>query len=70
MIELNKIYNENNKITLDKMENNFIDLTVTSPPYNVSLGKNKYNTNPYDVYNDNKEFKDYISDLKIVFNKI
>jgi len=33
MIEINKIYNENCLKTMQKMPNNFIDLTVTSPPY-------------------------------------
>ena len=33
MVELNKIYNENNCETMSRMPDNFIDLTVTSPPY-------------------------------------
>jgi site-specific DNA-methyltransferase (adenine-specific) len=33
MIEINKIYNENCLDTMAKMPDNFIDLTVTSPPY-------------------------------------
>lgn len=33
MIELNKIYNENCLDTMSRMPDNFIDLTVTSPPY-------------------------------------
>jgi site-specific DNA-methyltransferase (adenine-specific) len=32
-MEINKIYNENCLITMAKMPDNFIDLTVTSPPY-------------------------------------
>lgn len=32
-MELNKIYNESCLITMSKMVDNFIDLTVTSPPY-------------------------------------
>ncbi len=32
-LELNKIYNENNLETMARMPDNFIDLTVTSPPY-------------------------------------
>ena len=32
-MELNKIYNENCLITLDRMPDNFLDLTITSPPY-------------------------------------
>jgi len=33
MMEINKIYNENCLDTMARMPNNFIDLTVTSPPY-------------------------------------
>jgi site-specific DNA-methyltransferase (adenine-specific) len=33
MLELNKIYNENCLETMSRMPDNFIDLTVTSPPY-------------------------------------
>ena len=32
-MEINKIYNENCLDTMAKMPDNFIDLTVTSPPY-------------------------------------
>lgn len=33
MIELNKIYCETNLATMRRMPDNFVDLTVTSPPY-------------------------------------
>lgn len=33
MIDVNKIYNENCLDTMSRMPDNFIDLTVTSPPY-------------------------------------
>ena len=33
MIELNKIYNESNLVTMAQMPNDFVDLTLTSPPY-------------------------------------
>ena len=32
-MEVNKIYNESNLDTMAKMPDNFVDLTVTSPPY-------------------------------------
>ncbi len=70
-ILLNKIYNEDCMITLDRMDDNFIDLTVTSPPYNVDLGNNKYNKiAAYDIYRDNKSHNDYMAWLKIIFSKI
>ena len=36
-IELNKIYNESCLDTLKKIPDNFIDLVITSPPYNMNL---------------------------------
>ena len=32
-MKINKIYNENCLITMSNMPSNYIDLTVTSPPY-------------------------------------
>ena len=40
MLSLNKIYCESNLDTMAKMPDNFIDLTVTSPPYD---GLREYN---------------------------
>lgn len=37
MTELNKIYNENCLDTMSRMPDNFVDLIVTSPPYNINL---------------------------------
>ena len=45
-MEINKIYNENCLDTMARMEDNFIDLIVTSPPYNKgywSSNRNKSN---------------------------
>lgn len=60
-LELNKIYCESNLETMAKMPDNFIDLTITSPPYN--LGK-KHHTrgkvfDAYDTYVDDLEEIDY-----------
>lgn len=41
-LELNKIYNENCLKTMAKMPDNFIDLTVTSPPYDNLRTYNGY----------------------------
>lgn len=40
--ELNKCYNESNLVTMAKMPDNFIDLTVTSPPYDGLRDYNGY----------------------------
>ena len=50
-METNRIYNADCLELMAKMPNEFIDLTVTSPPYNVGID--------YDNYNDNKSEQDY-----------
>lgn len=42
MLEINKTHNENCLDTMAKMPNNFIDLTVTSPPYDNLRTYNGY----------------------------
>lgn len=46
MIEINKIYNENCLDTMAKMPDKFVDLVVTSPPYNMRtrIRNGKYTT--------------------------
>lgn len=61
-MELNKIYNEDCLVTLDRMEDSFLDLTVTSPPYNVGLG--------YDGFDDDVPEADRLALLYEVFSKV
>ena len=42
MIELNKVYTSNCVDFMKKIEDNFIDLTVTSPPYDNLRNYNGY----------------------------
>jgi len=51
-IKLNKIYNEDCLKTMKRMEDNFIDLTVTSPPYDNLRNYNGYS---FDFENIAKE---------------
>ena len=51
-LELNKIYNESNLYTMAKMPDNYLDLTVTSPPYD---GLRDYNGYSFDFENVAKE---------------
>jgi site-specific DNA-methyltransferase (adenine-specific) len=63
MIQLNNIYNEDCLVTLSKMDNDFIDLTVTSPPYDdlrtynnhISGKKTEFNGYSFDFENIAKE---------------
>ena len=42
-LEINKCYNENCLDTMAKMSDDFVDLTVTSPPYDNLRTYNGYN---------------------------
>ena len=62
-MEINKIYCENNLETMARMPDSFVDLVITSPPYNI--GKNRINGNfqtniNYSEYDDNLNIDDYI----------
>jgi site-specific DNA-methyltransferase (adenine-specific)/modification methylase len=69
MIEINQIYNENCLDTLKKIEDNSIDLVVTSPPYNMNLRiRNgqycsrqivKEFSTKYDGFDDNMPIEEY-----------
>ena len=60
-MQLNKIYCESNLETMARMPNGFIDLTVTSPPYNLGIkhhtGNNSFDA--YDEYVDELPEEDY-----------
>src|SRR3972149_3871051 len=72
MIELNKIYHEDCLTTMGKMQDNFIDLTITSPPYNLG---NKHHTgnnvfDAYDEYNDDMPEAEYQAKQIEVMNEL
>ena len=52
MVELNKIYNEDYLETMKRMEDDFIDYCLTSPPYNISATSKGL-----------EKYKDYADDL-------
>lgn len=64
---INKIHNGYCENLILEIPDESIDLVITSPPYNVDLGNNKYNKNTYDLYQDNKPYWEYISWLKNIF---
>jgi DNA modification methylase len=65
-LELNKIYCESNLETMSRMPDNFIDLVVTSPPYNTG-GKSLTTGNFYKEYKDNLEEIEY---KEFIFNNV
>lgn len=62
-----RLYHNDCQDAIDQLENNSVDLVITSPPYNVDLGHNKYNKNQYNLYRDNKEHSAYIFWLETIF---
>lgn len=71
-MELNKIYNEDCLETIARMPNNFIDIVLTSPPYNMTKRKGGYadKQNRYDVYQDWKTEQEYLDWTTNIFNNI
>ena len=71
-MEFNRIYNENNFETLARMPDDFIDLTITSPPYNLGIkhhtGKKVFQA--YDEYIDNIPENEYQMQQINVLNEI
>ena len=80
MLQINKIYNENNLETMSRMPDNFIDLTVTSPPYNMNLrirnGKYcsrqivKELSTKYESFSDNMPIDDFYEHHKRVLTEL
>jgi len=63
LIELNKVYNENCIETISKMPDGFIDLVVTSPPYD---GMRTYNGYSFDFENIAKELYRVVKDGGVI----
>jgi len=63
------LYCGDNAKILKTFPKELIDLIITSPPYNVNLGNNKYNKNSYNLYQDNMEHKKYINWLFSLFKQ-
>jgi len=65
-MELNKIYNEDCLETMARMPDNFVDVIITSPPYNI-IRPNSTDRG-YDIYKDNKTNDEYIEWTLDIFN--
>jgi len=62
-MKLDKIYNEDCLFGMQKLSDNYIDLTITSPPYNVGKDYGR-------EYNDHIDAKDYFLFLRKVFTEL
>ena len=69
-MEINKIYCESNLETMARMPDNFVDIVVTSPPYNLGKGRLYDGGNNYDQYDDNLSKEDYFKQTKIWIDEL
>lgn len=65
-----------NKIHLGKCDDilptipfNCVDMVITSPPYNVDLGRNKFKHDSYDEYEDNLPYDKYLDWMETIFRE-
>ena len=65
-LELNKLYNEPNLETMSKMPDKFVDLVITSPPYNMRtrIRNGEYTTREKSEH-FSKKYKHFDDDLPI-----
>jgi site-specific DNA-methyltransferase (adenine-specific) len=69
-IKINTILNEDCLQTMNNMPNKFVDLVITSPPYNICVNRKGglSDKGKYDVYKDNKTEEEYINWTIDIFN--
>lgn len=59
-MEINKIYNEDCLQTLSKMPDGFVDMVITSPPYNIGYNNmHGEDVTKYETYNDEQTQEGY-----------
>ncbi len=66
---INQILNIKCEEGILELEDNFVNLVLTSPPYNLE-NVSVHNFIQYNTYQDNKEFYNYINWLKDIFLKL
>ena len=72
-MELNKIYNEDCLTTMKSMEDNFVDIVVTSPPYNIGKGRrngNRSKSLSYDTYSDDLPLEEYFNQKSLWIDEL
>jgi len=69
-MEINKIYCESNLETMSRMPDNFIDIVITSPPYNLGKGRAYKGGLDYEEYEDNLSKEEYFEQTKIWINEL
>ena len=66
---MNEIICGKSEDVIDTLPSNSVNLIISSPPYNVDLGNNKFKKDGYDEYEDNKDHEKFLDEVKLVFDK-
>ncbi len=66
---INTLINDKWENAMPKIDSNYVDLIITSPPYNVKLGENKFKKDKYENYKDDLPHKDYLQWMKNLFTE-
>ena len=69
-MEVNKIYNEDCLETMAKMPNDFVDYSLTSPPYNVGNNQLNGEGKKYESINDKMTKDEYFENQKQVIEEL
>lgn len=72
-MQINKTYNEDCMTTMAKMPDDFIDVVVTSPPYNIGKGRkngDRKHSISYDTYSDDLPKEDYFKQTGMWLNEM
>jgi DNA modification methylase len=68
---VNRIFNDKWENILPQIPDNSVDMIITSPPYCVSLGHNKFRdkSKGYDVFEDNMPYEEYLDWMEKLFKE-
>jgi len=69
-MEINKVYNESNVVTMKKMADCFVDYSLTSPPYNISSSNSNELFKKYKEFSDDLSNDDYFSQQVYLINEL
>ena len=66
---INKMFNTKWEDTLPLIPDNSVDIIITSPPYNVDLGHNKFKQDSYEDFEDNMPYEEYLEWMEKLFTE-
>jgi len=65
----NQVFNTKWEETLPLIPDNSVDIIITSPPYNVDLGNNKFKKDGYADFEDDMAYEEYLDWMEELFTQ-